>query len=270
MKSLYHILVLLLLFSVASAQEITDPKATEVWEPEPQKVSPGIGNAAPSDAIVLFDGTDLSEWQKPQFLHEKGTVKEMKEMINTLEADFIHAAADWTVVDGQFVVKPGSGAIETKRNFGDFQLHIEWLSPADAGKEAQAYSNSGIFMSSLYEIQVLNSYENRTYSNGQAGAIYKQHPPLVNASRRPGEWQYYDIIFTAPVFKADGSLQSPARVTAFHNGVLIQNNVTLEGPTAYIGKSNYFPHPAKLPLRLQDHGDLVRYRNIWIRDLSKP
>ncbi len=261
--------ILLVFFASVSlwAQEITDPKATEVWEPEPRKVTSGIGQAAPSDAIVLFDGHDLSAWQKPQFIHEKGTVKEMREMVGQLDPNYDNPPADWTVEDGQITVKTGTGAIETKQRFGSFQLHIEFLNPVDPGKEAQAYSNSGIFMMSLYEIQVLNSYANRTYSNGQSGAIYKQHAPLVNASRRPGEWQYYDIVFTAPVFKADGSLESPASVTAFHNGVLIQNNVELEGPTAYIGKSRYFKHPAKMPLRLQDHGDLVRFRNIWIREL---
>lgn len=247
--------------------QITDPKKTEVWKPEPTVVTPGNLYAAPSDAIILFDGKDLSQWQKPQFKFEKGTVAEMKADIDALDDSYKNPAADWTVAAGQFTVKPGAGAIETKEKFGDFQLHIEWVSPEDKGKEGQAYSNSGVFMMSLYEIQVLNSYQNRTYSNGQAGSIYKQHIPLVNASRKPGEWQMYDIVFTAPRFEEDGSLKSPARVTAFHNGVLIQNNVTLEGPTAYIGKSEYFQHPAELPLRLQDHGDLVRYRNIWIRRL---
>ena len=247
--------------------QITDPKATEVWEPVPAKVTPGNWGSAPSDAIILFDGKDLSAWQKPQFIHERGTVKDMKAMVAELDNNYEHPAADWTVKDGQFIVKPGTGAIETKEKFGDFQLHIEWLSPADPGKEGQLYSNSGIFMMSLYEIQVLNSYENKTYSNGQAGSIYKQHIPLVNATRPPGEWQAYDIVFTAPRFNEDGSLKSPARVTALHNGVLIQNNVELQGPTAYIDYSSYFKHPEKMPLRLQDHGDLVRYRNIWIRHL---
>jgi hypothetical protein len=247
--------------------QITDPKATEVWEPEPAVVTPGIFYAAPSDAIILFDGKDLSQWQKPQFIHEKGTVVEMKANVDALDNAYQNPAADWTVEAGQFTVKPGTGAIETKEKFGDFQLHLEWLSPEDKGKEGQGYSNSGVFMMSLYEIQVLNSYANRTYSNGQAGSIYKQHIPLVNASRKPGEWQRYDIVFTAPKFNKDGSLKSPAYVTAFHNGVLIQNNVELEGPTAYIGKSEYFQHPEEMPLRLQDHGDLVRYRNIWARKL---
>ena len=266
MKNFFLIFSLLFFINMVFGQ-ITDPKETEVWDPQPKVVTPGVWHDAPSDALILFNGKDLSQWQKPQFIHEKGTVAEMQADINALDASFKNAPADWRVEAGQFSVVPGTGAIETKEKFGDFQLHIEWLSPEDRGKEGQAYSNSGIFMMGLYEIQVLNSYNNKTYANGQAGSIYKQHIPLVNASRRPGEWQMYDIIFTAPRFKADGSLESPAYVTAFHNGVLIQNHVELEGPTAYIGKSAYFPHPAQMPLRLQDHGDLVRYRNIWIRKL---
>ena len=257
----------LLLFTSCKAQKITDPKLTEVWEPEPTVVTPGNLNAPPSDAIILFDGKDLSQWQKPQFVSERGTVEEMKAMVSELDSNYENPPADWTVEGGQITVKPKTGAIETKKKFGDFQLHIEFLNPVDVGKEGQLYSNSGVFMMSLYEMQILNSYKNRTYSNGQAGCIYKQNPPLVNASRRPGEWQMYDIIFTAPRFNSDGSLKSPAYVTAFHNGVLIQNHFELEGPTAYIGKSRYFQHPEKMPLRLQDHGDLVRYRNIWIREL---
>ena len=269
MRLSIYTMLLMFIFFAAKAQEITDPKATEVWKPVPKKVNGGSHafSTAPSDAIVLFDGSDLSQWQKPQFIHEKGTVKEMRADVESLDENYEHPEADWTVEDGQFTVKPGTGAIETKQKFGDFQLHIEWLSPQDVGKEGQAYSNSGVFMMSLYEIQVLNSYDSQTYSNGQAGSIYKQHIPLVNASRRPGEWQQYDIVFTAPKFDEEGKLISPAYVTAFHNGVLIQNHTELEGPTAYIGKSNYFPHPEKMPLRLQDHGDLVRYRNIWIREL---
>ncbi len=269
MKFLSYLFLLLFFYSCLNAQEITDPKATEVWEPVPAMVNGGIHafSSAPSDAIVLFDGNDLSQWQKPQFVSERGTVKEMKDLFDQLDENYEHPAADWTVKDGQFTVKPGTGAIETKQAFGDFQLHIEWLSPVDVGKEGQGYSNSGVFMMSLYEIQILNCHGNKTYPNGQAGSIYKQHIPLVNASRPAGEWQQYDIVFTAPKFKKDGSLQSPARVTAFHNGVLIQNNVVLEGPTAYIDKAYYFPHAEKLPLRLQDHGDLVRYRNIWVREL---
>lgn len=248
------------------AQQITDPVATEVWDPQPVIVTPGVGTRPPSDAIVLFDGTDLEAWRKPQHISEKGTVPEMKADVQSLDPAYKHPDADWTVEAGQFVVAPGTGAIETKQAFGDMQLHIEWLAPVDAGKEGQQYSNSGVFLMGLYEVQVLNNYKNKTYANGQAGAVYKQTPPLVNVSRPPGEWQTYDILFTAPKF--DGAkLVSPAYVTVFHNGVVVQNHTELEGPTAYIGKSSYFPHAAEMPLRLQDHGNLVRYRNVWVRKL---
>lgn len=240
---------------------------SEVWEPVPPKVTPGNYTSAPSDAIVLFDGTDLSAWCKPQFLHEGANVDQLGAANKLMDNARTKIDADWTVKDGSFIVAPGTGAIETKKGFGNIQLHLEWLSPVDPGKEGQAYGNSGIFLMGMYEIQVLNSYENKTYSNGQAGSIYKQHIPLVNASRPPGEWQAYDIIFTAPTFDNNGILLSPAKFTAFQNGVLIQNNVELTGPTVYIGEPAYFAHEAKLPLRLQDHGDLVRYRNIWVREL---
>ncbi|MEZ4686263.1 MAG: DUF1080 domain-containing protein [Bacteroidia bacterium] len=141
------------------------------------------------------------------------------------------------------------------------------LSPEDPGKESQQYSNSGIFLMRMYEIQILNNYKNKTYVNGQAGSVYKQTPPLVNASRPPGEWQKYDIIFTAPRFNGDGSLKSPAYVTVIHNGVLVQNHTEIKGPTAYVGVPSYFAHPEKMPLRLQDHSNKVRYRNIWVREL---
>ncbi len=246
----------------------TEPwKASERWEPVPEKVTPGFLQAPPSDAIVLFDGNNLSTWQNPQY--DYGARMDQVEAILREKVERpVYTEADWTVKDGSMIVKPGAGAIETKQAFGDCQLHIEWLAPFDLGKEDQGYSNSGVFLMGLYEIQVLNSYENKTYANGQAGSLYKQHSPLVNASRPPGEWQAYDIIFNAPRFADDGSLERPATMTALHNGVLIQNNVTLEGPNVYIGKSHYVPHPEKLPLLLQDHGDLVRFRNIWIRELG--
>jgi len=176
MRSYLLNLLVLLVFISCKAQKITDPKLTEVWEPEPTVVTPGNFNSAPSDAIILFNGKDLSQWQKPQFIHEKGTVAEMNEMVNQLDENHTNLVADWTVEGGQITVKPGTGAIETKKSFGDFQLHIEFLNPVDVEKEGQAYSNSGIFMMSLYEIQILNSYKNRTYSNGQMGSIYKQNP----------------------------------------------------------------------------------------------
>jgi len=228
------------------------PEETEVWDPEPVMVDPGITpfTSPPGDAIILFDGTDLNQWRSPA---GKGITD--------------RKIADWPVDNNSFTVKKGAGAIETEKSFGNIQLHIEWLSPIMEGRKAQDYGNSGIFFMGIYEIQVLNSYENRTYSNGQAGSIYKQHIPLVNASRKPGTWQAYDIIFIAPVFNPDGTLNSPAVVTAFHNGVLIQNHVLLSGPTEYIGIPEYKAHPAKLPLMLQDHGDPVSYKNIWIREL---
>lgn len=271
-------LVFISLFNHLAAQEVltldweelrkTEPwKATEQWEPVPPKVTPGYITAPPSDAIVLFDGKNIDQWVKPQY----GYGARMDEVASILAYKVAnpdaHTSAEWEVKDGALIVKPGSGAIETKQAFGDIQLHIEWLSPENPGKKDQGYSNSGIFFMGLYEIQVLNSYENTTYPNGQAGAIYKQHIPLVNASRPPGEWQAYDIVFMAPRFNEDGSLKTPARLTAFHNGVLIQNNVELSGPAIYIGKPYYVKHPEKLPLLLQDHGDKVRFRNIWVREL---
>lgn len=242
--------------------------ATEVWEPVPEKVVPGMYTSAPSDAITLFDGTDLSAWRKPRY--DYGARMDQVEAIIKLKAKDLsedqRTDPKWEVKDGAMVVTPGGGAIETAQAFGSVQLHIEFLCPVDPGKEDQAYSNSGVFLMGLYEIQILNSYENKTYPNGQAGAFYKQHIPLVNASRPPGEWQAYDIIFNAPKFK-DGKVVSPASATVLHNGVLIQNGVILEGPCIFIGNPYYVEHPEKMPLLLQDHGDKVRFRNIWIREL---
>ncbi|MGX5818865.1 3-keto-disaccharide hydrolase [Chitinophaga lutea] len=220
------------------------PEETEVWTPVPAVVTPGSTAAnAPSDAIVLFDGKDLSKWES-----EKG------------------GAVPWTVADGAMTVSPRKGGIKTKDSFEDFQLHIEFRTPSVVKGEGQGRGNSGIFLQSFYELQVLDNYNNKTYSNGQAGSLYKQSIPLVNACRKPGEWQSYDVIWTAPRFNADGSLKSPARATVLHNGVLVQNNTELLGKTLYIGKPFYEKHGA-MPLTLQDHGDLVSYRNIWIRKL---
>jgi hypothetical protein len=232
-----------------------DPRATEVWSPVPSVVSPGLTNSdAPSDAIELFNGKNLDEWES---VNKPGT------------------AAGWKVADGILTVSKASGNIQTKRTFTDYQLHIEWRIPANISGSGQARGNSGVFLASTgagdegYELQVLDSYNNKTYVNGQAGSVYKQYIPLVNACKQPGEWQSYDIIWTAPRFKADGSLESPARITAFQNGVLIQNNVALKGETRYIGAPGYKKHgPA--PLKLQAHGDPsgpISYRNIWIRVL---
>lgn len=222
------------------------PEATEFWEPVPRKVTAAAQmGQAPSDAIVIFDGKNLDN-----FVSSKdGSVPQ------------------WKVENGAFTVTPRTGAIKTKQGFGDMQLHIEWSAPTVIKGEGQGRGNSGIFLMSLYELQVLDSYESRTYSNGQAGSIYKQHPPLVNAMKAPGEWNSYDVIFTAPKFNADGMLVSPARVTVLHNGILVQNNVEIKGPTEYIGIPNYKAHATEMPLELQDHGDLVSYRNIWVRKL---
>ena len=224
-----------------------DPHANEVPTPKnpPRVVTPGPApGAPPSDAIVLFDGTDLSKWEG-----EKG------------------GPATWTVADGAMTVKPKAGGIRTKQAFGDVQLHIEWATPSEVKRGGQDRGNSGIFLQSTYEIQVLDSFENTTYWHGSAGSVYKQHPPLVNASRKPGEWQVYDIVYHAPAFNADGKVIKRATFTVFHNGVLIQDNVEVMGVTTHMGPPYYLPHPDKLPLSLQDHGDLVRYRNIWIREL---
>lgn len=240
---LYCLLASLLLLSVnAFAQK--DPKTTELWAPEPTVVtSAKSGTEAPSDAIVLFNG-NTSGW-----LHKNGD------------------AVKWTTSDNILTVKAGTGDIHTKQSFGDCQLHIEWRSPSEVKGEGQGRGNSGIFLMGHYEVQILDSYNNKTYSNGQAGSIYKQHIPLVNACKAPGEWQSYDIIFTAPRMGANGRVIEPARITVLQNGILVQNNVTIWGTTKYIGSPEYEKHGAKEPIILQDHGDLVSFRNIWIREL---
>jgi hypothetical protein len=232
-----------------------DPKATEVWTPVPKVVTPGTSDSdAPSDAIVLFNGKNLDEWV---------SVKDPK------------SPADWTVADGVITVKKSAGNIQTKRSFTDYQLHIEWKIPSNIAGSGQARGNSGVFLASTgpgddgYEIQVLDCFNNTTYVNGQTASIYKQSIPLVNACKKPGEWQTFDIIWTAPRFNDDGSLKSPARVTALHNGVLVQNNFELKGVTKYIGAPEYKKHGAA-PIKLQAHGDAsepISFRNIWIREL---
>ncbi len=223
--------------------QITDPKATEFWEPEPRVVTPSAAKA-PSDAIVLFDGSNTSEWV---------AVKDGK-------------AIGWKLEGGAMTVVKGTGAIRSKKEFGDYQLHIEWRTPAVVESEGQGRGNSGIFMQGRYELQVLDSYKNRTYSNGQAGSIYKQSMPLVNACMPPGEWQTYDVIYTAPRFNADGIRVSPGYITVMQNGVLVQNHTEIKGTTEYIGMPKNIAH-GKGPLELQDHGNPVSYRNIWVREL---
>jgi hypothetical protein len=220
----------------------------EVWVNVPL-VTPGQSNAdAPSDATILYNGHGLGAFQKKD-----------------------GSPAGWKIdADGAVTDIKGAGDLITKEAFGNCQLHIEFREPAEVKSSGQGRGNSGVYLMGKYEIQVLDSYNNPTYSNGQAGAVYKQHIPLVNASRKPGEWQSYDIIFTAPLFKENGDVESPARVTVIHNGVLIQNNVTILGTTDWVMKPKYKKHAAKLPLMLQDHGDdgnPISYRNIWIRNL---
>ena len=234
-----------------AADELPAPELTEYYTPVPPVVAaPAV--AAPSDAIVLFDGTSLAAWEP-----------------------VLPDGHPWKIEDGAMVViptpAPGKPCDQrTKRAFGDVQLHLEFRTPAKIESKGQGRGNSGVFFMGLYELQVLDSYQNETYVNGQAGSIYKQHPPLVNASRPPGEWQTYDAVFIAPRFAADGTLLSPARITAFHNGVLVQHDVVLTGPTEYRGQPKYKPHAAKLPLSLQDHRNPVAYRNIWVRELTLP
>lgn len=225
------------------ASEKWDPKLTEAWETVPKVITPGTGTSAPSDAIVLFDGTNLNE-----FTHENGT------------------AATWDVKDGAMTVKPGAGAIYSKKVFGDYQLHIEWREPSVVKGEGQGRGNSGIFMQGKYEVQVLDCYNNTTYPNGQTGSIYKQSVPLVNVCRPPGEWQTYDIIYTAPKFGIDGVKVVPAYITVIQNGVVVQNHTEIKGTTEYIGLPKNTAH-GDGPLMLQDHGDLVSFRNIWIRKM---
>jgi hypothetical protein len=233
-------------FSADATARKPEPKDTEVWTPVPAKVTPGqTPGAAPSDAVILFDGRNLDAWKSARG----------------------EAPAGWKIVDGELVVAPGTGDIQTRAKFGDVQLHIEWRTPRlPADKVNQDRGNSGVFLQDVYEVQVLDSFTNKTYVNGQAGSIYKQHPPLVNASLPEEQWQTYDIIFTAPKFAADGSLSSAARLTVLHNGVLVQKDAELHGATTYLGAPSYTAH-GDMPLRLQDHSHPVRFRNIWLRKL---
>ncbi len=237
----------------SSARAVHDWAIHDVNRPQPPVVSPGSGSTpsqpgkVPSDATVLFDGRSLSNW----------------------EADS-GGPARWKVQDGYMEVVKGSGNIVSKNKFADCQLHVEWRTPVPAVGEGQERGNSGIFLMGKYEIQVLDSYQSKTYPDGQAAAVYGQYPPLVNASLPPGEWQTYDIIFRRPIFDSSTKqLRRPARVTVLHNGILVQDNVELTGPTAHGERPAYQFHADRLPLSLQDHGNPVRYRNIWIRELPE-
>ena len=242
-------------FFAVNAQQTAKPEDTEIWQPVPKVVTPGnTFRDAPSDAIVLFDGKNLDQW-----VLTKDTTSKAK----------------WIVADDMMTVDKSVGDIQTKRAFMDFQLHVEYRIPTNITGSGQARGNSGIFLAALpwgaggYELQVLDNYNNPTYVNGQVGSVYKQSIPLANAALPPGKWQIYDVIWTAPRFNDDGSLKSPARVTAFHNGILVQNNFELRGDTPYIGQPAYRKHGPS-PIKLQAHGDKsepISYRNIWVREL---
>ncbi len=238
LSGVYAVLLMLSMAQPSGAQQIEYLPGID-W-PEPAIVAPGpANNDPPSDAIVLFDGRDLSAWENGE---------------------------KWKVEDGVAIV--GEGYISTKQEFGDCQLHVEWSAPVPATGEGQGRGNSGVFLMSTYELQVLDSYDSKTYPDGQAGAIYKQTPPMANAMRPPGEWNAYDVVFTAPRFAADGSLQSPAFVTALHNGVLILNHFEIQGDTPWHRPAEYRAHPEKMPISIQDHGNPIRFRNIWLREIK--
>jgi hypothetical protein len=240
-------------FYMADAQQ-AKPEDTEIWDPIPKVVTPGKScGDAPSDAIILFDGKNLDQWVQ----NSDGS------------------PAKWDVHDGILTVNKNYGNIETKQSFNNYQLHIEWREPEDIEGSGQGRGNSGVFLASIgkgdagYELQVLDSYNNKTYVNGMAGSMYKQAIPLANPGRKPGEWQTYDVVWTAPTFNEDGTVKSPAKVTVIFNGVIVENNFELKGPTLYIGKPVYKKHGAS-PIKLQAHGDKSKplsFRNIWVREL---
>jgi hypothetical protein len=236
--SILVVAVAAIVLGAAAAQEY---KSGIIW-PEPPIVDPGAVSGPPSDAIVLFDGTDLSQFE---------------------------GGEGWEIKDG-IVEVGGRGGVTSKQAFGDCQLHVEFATPAEVKGNGQGRGNSGIYLMGKYEVQVLDSYDNETYFDGQCGAIYKQQPPIVNACRKPGEWQTYDIIFTAPRFDDQGKLAKPAFVTVLQNGVLIHNHFELQGGTSYVAPPAYKNHAAKLPFNIQNHGNPTRFRNIWIRENIQP
>ncbi len=251
--SLYRVPIWIILLTVGGiclAQPDPKWKINDMRRPLPAMVTPGTPSTqespgrAPSDAIVLFDGTGLDAWTNNG------------------------QPAGWKVESGYMEVTPGGGSIETRQSFGDCQLHVEWAAPHPPKGSGQGCGNSGVYLMKTYEIQVLDSHGNETYSDGQAASLYAQYPPLVNSSLPSGQWQTYDIVFRRPRFDADGNLLTPAIVTLFHNGVLAQDHAELTGPTAWMNRPKYQAHPDQLPLLLQNHGDAVRFRNIWIRELE--
>ncbi len=245
-----HTAALILSLGAIAALAQPDPNFLDHdrTRPQPPVVTPASPGKAPSDAVVLFDGKDLSAWCSMDGTPTK-----------------------WIVKDGYMECVKGSGYVRTMQNFGDCQLHVEWATPNPPHGEGQGRGNSGVFLGlDRYEIQVLDNYQATTYADGSAGSLYGQYPPLVNVSLPPGEWQTYDIIYTAPRFDDNDELKSPARMTVLHNGVLIQNNVELTGPTSWLERAPYRAHPEKQPISFQDHGNPVRFRNVWVRELGKP
>jgi len=242
---------------------------TEFWTPQPKIVTPGKADCdaaipAPSDAIILFNGKDLSQWEKANASKVPVQGKDTPKSKSSTDA-----SAKWTLKDGVMIVNKSAGDIQTKLTFGDFQLHIEWRVPEGIQGASQGRGNSGVFLQGVYELQIVDSYNNETYVNGQAGSIYKQAPPLVNAMCKPGEWNVYDVIYTTPTFKEDGTYRTKPYVTILHNGVLVQNNTAIVGTTENVGLPKVIPH-GKGPIRLQAHGDKsdpISFRNIWIREL---
>jgi len=255
-KALFVTSLSILAGGINMTTQAQKPEDTEFYTPVPKVVAAKeVTVAAPSDAIILFDGKDLSKW------------------VSTNDRN---KPAEWTVANGVFTVNKKSGNIETKQSFGNYQLHLEWQVPANITGKGQGRGNSGLFLASLgkgdggYELQILDSYQNDTYTNGQAASIYKQIAPLANPTRKPGEWQSYDVIWTAPTFNDDKTVKTPARVTVLFNGVLVQNNFELKGPTQYIGQAAYRNAHGPSPIKLQSHGDPsepLSFRNIWIREL---
>ena len=252
MKALHRLIAagsLVIALPLQLGAQVTEWPVHSMERPVPRLVKPAppaAPVAPPSDAMVLFTGGTLAAWEGAR-----------------------GGAAAWRVTQDGFEVVPGAGSIRTRAAFGDAQIHIEWRSPVPAAGEGQDRGNSGVFLMERYEIQVLDSYQNRTYADGQAAAVYGQYPPLVNASRPPGQWQTYDIVFRRPRFDSAGSVIAPARITLLHNGVLVQDAVLLTGPVGHRERRPYEAHADRLPLALQDHGQRVQFRNVWVRSLEE-